>query len=67
MLNQSRPELQRKSEEEEEEEEDRNFGHFCAPWVPGFCEANFCIFHNPIEDHSSRSEGNVIEHNKAGS
>ena len=62
MLNQSRPELQRKSEEEEGEE-DRNFGHFCAPWVPGFCEANFCIFHNPIED-SSRSEGNMVEHNK---
>ena len=65
VLNQSRPELHQTKPEEKEE--DKNFGHFCAPWVPGFCEANFCIFHNPIEDHSSRSEGNVIEHNKAGS
>ncbi|TRY74541.1 hypothetical protein TCAL_16822 [Tigriopus californicus] len=24
---------------------DPEVGHFCAPWVPGFCEANFCIFH----------------------
>lgn len=22
-------------------------GHFCAPFSPGFCEANFCIFHHP--------------------
>lgn len=22
-------------------------GHFCAPFSPGFCQANFCIFHHP--------------------
>ena len=22
-------------------------GHFCAPFCPGFCEANFCVFHAP--------------------
>ena len=22
-------------------------GHFCYPDLPGFCEANFCIFHAP--------------------
>ena len=66
MLNQSKPELH-ETKSEEEENEDKNFGHFCAPWVPGFCEANFCIFHNPIEDDSSRSEGNMVEPNKAGS
>lgn len=21
-------------------------GHFCAPFWPGFCEANFCILHS---------------------
>ena len=24
---------------------DPDVGHFCAPNTPGFCEANFCIFH----------------------
>ena len=24
---------------------DPSVGHFCAPHLPGFCEANFCIFH----------------------
>jgi len=28
-------------------EEETAVGHFCAPFSPGFCEANFCIFHNP--------------------
>ncbi len=27
---------------------DPDVGHFCAPWVEGFCEANFCIFHHPV-------------------
>ena len=22
-------------------------GHFCAPFVDGFCQANHCIVHNP--------------------
>ena len=22
-------------------------GHFCAPFVDGFCQANHCILHNP--------------------
>ena len=26
---------------------DPEVGHFCAPFCPGFCEANFCIFHCP--------------------
>ena len=26
---------------------DPDVGHFCAPFCQGFCEANFCIFHNP--------------------
>ena len=25
--------------------QDSSVGHFCAPHLPGFCEANFCIFH----------------------
>jgi len=25
---------------------DPDVGHFCAPFLPGFCEANFCIFHS---------------------
>lgn len=25
---------------------DPDVGHFCAPNTPGFCEANFCIFHS---------------------
>ena len=24
---------------------DPTVGHFCAPFCPGFCEANLCIFH----------------------
>jgi len=24
---------------------ENEFGHFCAPLCPGFCEANQCIFH----------------------
>ena len=24
---------------------DPDVGHFCAPEMPGFCKANFCIFH----------------------
>ena len=32
---------------EETEKEESDVGHFCAPFSPGFCEANFCIFHNP--------------------
>ena len=27
-------------------ERDPDQGHFCAPDLPGFCEANFCIFHS---------------------
>ena len=27
-------------------ERDPDQGHFCAPDMPGFCEANFCIFHS---------------------
>ena len=27
--------------------DDPDVGHFCAPFSDGFCEANFCIFHNP--------------------
>ena len=27
-------------------ETDPDQGHFCAPDMPGFCEANFCIFHS---------------------
>ena len=26
-------------------ERDPTVGHFCAPFCPGFCEANLCIFH----------------------
>ena len=26
-------------------ERDPSVGHFCAPFCPGFCEANLCIFH----------------------
>ena len=33
----------------EEEDDSIAVGHFCAPFSPGFCEANFCIFHNPRE------------------
>jgi hypothetical protein len=29
--------------------DDPEVGHFCAPFCPGFCEANFCIFHAPIK------------------
>lgn len=36
-----------KVETEETEKEESEVGHFCAPFSPGFCEANFCIFHNP--------------------
>ena len=30
----------------EQRERDPDQGHFCAPDLPGFCEANFCIFHS---------------------
>jgi len=30
---------------------DPDVGHFCAPHVPGFCQANFCIFHHPVVSH----------------
>ena len=36
-----------KVETEETAKEESEVGHFCAPFSPGFCEANFCIFHNP--------------------
>ena len=29
---------------------DPDVGHFCAPFCPGFCEANFCIFHAPAAE-----------------
>ena len=28
-------------------EEQQLLGHFCAPFVEGFCQANYCILHNP--------------------
>ena len=37
------PPLRRSSVHEDEQE----IGHFCYPDLPGFCEANFCIFHAP--------------------
>ena len=37
---------------------DPDFGHFCAPWVPGFCKANFCIFHHPINPPGDASNNN---------
>ena len=37
------PPLRRSSFTEDEQE----IGHFCYPDLPGFCEANFCIFHAP--------------------
>ena len=30
----------------DQSEPDPDQGHFCAPDMPGFCEANFCIFHS---------------------
>ena len=39
-LNQSKP-------DQDANDPKADFGHFCAPWVPGFCQANFCIFHHP--------------------
>ena len=47
--------LQKQEEEEREgspgqsgqsRRRDPELGHFCAPDMPGFCEANFCIFHS---------------------
>ena len=46
--------LQKQEEEENEgrpghpgeRPRDPDLGHFCAPDMPGFCQANFCIFHN---------------------
>ena len=35
------------------EEDPDGVGHFCAPFSPGFCEANFCIFHNPRQTEST--------------
>ena len=29
----------------QKQQQDPSLGHFCAPHLPGFCEANFCIFH----------------------
>ena len=37
---QARPEQSGESREREPD-----LGHFCAPDMPGFCQANFCIFH----------------------
>jgi hypothetical protein len=30
-----------------DEEDPNEIGHFCAPFCPGFCEANFCVLHTP--------------------
>ena len=48
------PNPRRDSVQEEESEAEELIGHFCAPFCPGFCEANFCIFHNPA--HSAPPE-----------
>ena len=29
----------------QKQQQDPAVGHFYAPHLPGFCEANFCIFH----------------------
>jgi hypothetical protein len=41
---------------------DLEVGHFCAPFAPGFCAANFCIFHNPIigSDAAAGQEPRVL-------
>ena len=36
---------------------DPEIGHFCAPFCPGFCEANFCIFHAPPRRGSIQQNG----------
>ena len=34
-------------------QEDEEVGHFCAPFCPGFCEANHCIFHTKNNNEPS--------------
>ena len=36
-----------KQSKEDDEEQQLLAGHFCAPFVDGFCQANHCILHNP--------------------
>ena len=54
-LTESKPDQNHKS--------DPDFGHFCAPWVPGFCKANFCIFHHPINPPGDASNNNNLLEN----
>ena len=52
VLNQSRPELHQTKPEEKEE--DKNFGHFCAPWVPVFRPISFQLLLGYIIQQSAR-------------
>ena len=36
-----------KHPKDEGNEEQQLLGHFCAPFVEGFCQANYCILHQP--------------------
>ena len=38
-----------KQSKEDDEEQQLLAGHFCAPFVDGFCQANFCVLHNPVD------------------
>ena len=46
-LNKLDKERRDEQQDEDEEEQQQLLGHFCAPFVDGFCQANYCILHNP--------------------
>ena len=47
-LNKQDKESSRRDEQPDEEHQlAMAAGHFCAPFVDGFCQANHCILHNP--------------------
>ena len=55
-LTQSKPDEEKTTQREDQAAaKDTFIGHFCAPWVPGFCEQHFCIFHNPLSDSGKES------------
>ena len=41
---------------------DPEVGHFCMPELPGFCEANLCIFHSSMaEKFNKQVDGSTID------
>ena len=63
-MTQSKPDEEKTTQQEDEATaKDILVGHFCAPWVPGFCEQHFCIFHNPLSDNAGNESASAIATN----